>query len=182
MPILKQEVDFHPENLFETMGEYEHAWLFYIISRREKDFMRKLMPRNIAFYGPVIEKRYRSPNGRFRTSFIPLFSNYVFVFGSENDRFEAMSTNCVSKYTEVTDKEQLIHDLNQIRAVLHSGVPVLQEQKIGKGQEVHVINGPFKGFDGKVIRRENKTRLLVHVKFIDKGVSMEIDEAQLQAI
>jgi transcription antitermination factor NusG len=182
MPILKQEVDFYPEVLFETMDEYENAWLFYILSRREKDFMRKLISKDIAFYGPIIEKRYRSPGGRFRTSFIPLFSNYVFVFGSEEQRFEAMTTNCVSKYTQVTEKEQLIHDLTQIRTVLHSGVPVLQEQKMEKGQDVHVKNGPFKGFDGKVIRRESKTRLLVHVKFIDQGVSMEIDEAQLQAV
>ena len=182
MPILKKEVDTHPENLLDNVASYESAWLFSLLSRREKDFMRRLLKMDIAFYGPMLERRFRSPGGRFRTSFSPLFPNYVFVFGSNEDRYEAMKTNCVAKYSEVTEFEQLIKDLTQIQMILDSGVAITQEEKLQSGDPVFVKNGPFKGFEGEVIRRESQTRLLVFVHFIEQGVSMEIDQSQLQLL
>jgi transcription antitermination factor NusG len=182
MPILGKENDIHPEDLFDRSEEYESAWLFYILSRREKEFMRQLYALKIAFFGPTIEKKYRSPNGRFRTSYVPLFSNYVFVFGNEDQRYSTMTTNCVSRYTEIQDRPRLFKDLCQVHQVLSSGVAITQEQKLSTGDPVVVKNGPFKGFEGHVVRRENQTRLLVYVKFIEQGVSMEIDESQLQGI
>lgn len=180
MPILKKEPDLYPENLLDDLERFDSAWLFSLISRREKDFMRKLAKKEIAFYGPMFEKRYRSPNGRFRKSYAPLFPNYVFVFGNDDDRYEAMTTNCVSKYVPITDVGQLQQDLNQIKHVIDSGVAIMPEEKLEPGDPVYVKNGPFKGFEGKVIRRENQTRLLVFVHFIEQGVSMEIDQSQLQ--
>ena len=53
----------------------------YTMARREKKLMRQLIEEKIAFYAPVIERRYRSPNGRLRKSYEPLFANYVFVCG-----------------------------------------------------------------------------------------------------
>ncbi|MEC9093069.1 MAG: KOW motif-containing protein [Planctomycetota bacterium] len=182
MPILKKEVDIFPEHLLENTLGYDSVWLFSLMSRREKDFMRRLFKMGIAFYGPVFEKRFRSPNGRFRTSYSPLFPSYVFVFGNEQDRYEAMKTNCVSSYIEIANAEQLVKDLRQIQAVLSSGVAVTQEEKLASGDLVYVINGPFKGFEGKVIRRESQTRLLVFVHFIEQGVSMEIDQSQLKSL
>ena len=182
MPILKKEIDKHPDNLLQETGQYESVWLFSLLSRREKEFMRRLLKMNIAFYGPMMEKRYRSPNGRFRTSFSPLFPNYVFVFGSDENRFEAMKTNCVAKYTEVTEPENLVRDLRQVEEILKSGVAVTREEKLQSGDPVSVKNGPFRGFEGTVIRRESQTRLLVFVQFIEQGVSMEIDQSQLQPL
>jgi hypothetical protein len=57
--------------------------------------MRQLLDRRIAYYAPVISKRYRSGAGRVRTSYIPLFSNYVFVNGTEEDRYNAVSTGSI---------------------------------------------------------------------------------------
>ena len=182
MPILKKEADIFPEHLLEIASDYDTAWLFSLLSRREKDFMRRLFKINIAFYGPVFEKRFRSPGGRFRISYSPLFPNYVFVFGSEQDRYECMKTNCVSNYIEISNAEQLVKDLKQIQVVLNSGVAVTQEEKLASGDPVYVVNGPFKGFEGKVIRRESQTRLLVFVHFIEQGVSMEIDQSQLKLL
>ena len=182
MPILKKETDIFPEDLLEKIDAFESAWLFSLASRREKDFMRRLLKQNIAFYGPMLEKRYRSPNGRFRTSYSPLFPNYVFVFGDEEARYESLRTNCATKFTEITDVQQLAKDLSQIQTVLNSGVAIMPEEKLEPGDPVYVKNGPFKGFEGEVIRRENQTRLLVFVHFIEQGVSMEIDQSQLQLL
>ena len=112
--------------------------------------MRQLYALKIAFFGPTIEKKYRSPNGRFRTSYVPVFSNYVFVFGNEDQRYSTMTTNCVSRYTEIQDRPRLFKDLCQVHQVLSSGVAITQEQKLSTGDPVVVKNGPFKGFEGRV--------------------------------
>ncbi len=186
MPILKQENDIYPIDLLSTpehLAEKEQAgakwWCVYTVSRREKDLMRKLARKDISFYGPVVSKRYRSPNGRLRNSFIPLFANYVFVLANEAERTVMLQTNCVSKCSPVVDQELLVKQLRQIHDVIKAGVPLTVESKLTTGDRVSVKRGPFAGYEGIVIRREGKTRLLLSIQFLDKGVSMEVDEAVL---
>ncbi len=142
--------------------------------------MRQLSAKQIPHYGPMIPKRYRSPNGRLRTSFVPLFPNYVFMLGNENDRYQAMTTNCISRCSEVEDRDQLITDLRQIHNVVGAGVPLTPEARLEPGNRVRVKTGPFAGYEGTVIRREGKTRLLLSLHFLEQGVSMEMDEGLLE--
>ena len=183
MPILKKEEDQYPEDLLENtelLADKERVWwAIYTMSRREKDLMRKLYAWKIPFYGPVITKRFRSPNGRLRTSYVPLFPNYVFMFGSEAERYQAMTTNCISRYQPVDDREMLLEDLKKVHALVESGVPLTPEARLSPGQWARIRTGPFAGYEGTVIRREGKSRFLVQVNFIEKGVSMEIDEGLL---
>jgi transcription antitermination factor NusG len=183
MPILKREDDIYPENLFEDTiltDQDRQWWCIYTLSRREKDLMRKLAALQIPHYGPVIPKRYRSPNGRLRTSFVPLFPNYVFLFGSEEERYQAMTTNCISRCNPIKDHEQLVKDLSQIYEVIGTGVPLTPEARLEPGNRVRVKSGPFANYEGTVIRREGKTRLLLSIHFLEQGVSMEMDEGLLE--
>ncbi len=189
MPILKQEDDIYPPDLLsapECLEEREQAgaswWIVYTVSRREKDLMRKLAKKDISFYGPVVSKRYRSPNGRLRNSYIPLFANYVFVLADEAGRTEMLKTNCISKCSPVVDGELLVKQLRQIHDIVKAGVPLTVESKLATGDRVSVRRGPFTGYEGVVIRREGKTRLLLSIQFLDKGVSMEVDEAVLEVV
>jgi transcription antitermination factor NusG len=186
MPILGKESDIFPSDLLvndaHLASEDRQWWCIYTLSRREKDLMRKLAVFQIAHYSPVIPKRYRSPNGRLRTSYVPLFPNYVFMFGTEEDRYEAMTTNCISKCSPITDREQVVHDLKQIHYVIDSGVALTPESRLEPGNKVRVKTGPFANYEGIVIRREGKTRLLLSIQFIEQCVSMEMDEGLLDPL
>ncbi len=180
MPILKREGDIFPNDFLDgdaVLTDTDRQWFcIYTMSRREKDLMRKLASLKVAHYGPVIPKRYRSPNGRLRTSFIPLFPNYVFMFGNEEDRYQAMTTNCISRCNVVEDRERLVHDLRQIFHVVDAGVALTPEARLEAGNRVRVKTGPFARYEGTVVRREGKTRLLLSIQFLEQGVSMEMDE------
>ena len=154
----------------------------YTLSRREKQLMRSLHALQIPFYGPMIERRHRSPAGRIRLSYQPLFSNYVFVCGNSEDRLAALQTNCVSKCTEVIDAEELVRDLHQIALLCASGEPLSPEARLLPGNFVRVKNGPFAGVEGTIIRREGETRLLVFVNFMQQGASVLLDDCQLEMI
>src|SRR6516225_4106477 len=99
MPILAREPDLFPDNLFERTdwtSDKEHRWwALYTRSRCEKELMRRLRAFDVPHYGPLIEKRHRSPKGRITTSFVPLFTNYVFLYGDAAQRHLALTTNCV---------------------------------------------------------------------------------------
>ena len=186
MPILQNEDDIYPSNLltenFQAADKECSWWCVYTISRREKDLMRRLVALEIGHFGPTVPKRYRSPSGRLRTSYIPLFPNYVFMFGDEQARYHAMTTNCISKCNRVNDSEQLVRDLRQLRNVIDSGIALTPEAKLNRGDRVRVRTGPFAGYEGNVVRREGKTRLLLSIQFLEQGVSMEMDEGVLEPL
>ena len=186
MPILGKEDDIYPSNLLEDdavlIDDDQKWWCIYTLSRREKDLMRKLAAMKIPHYGPMIPKRYRSPNGRLRTSYVPLFPNYVFMWGSEDDRYQAMTTNCIASCSLIDDRDRLVADLRQIYSVVDAGIALTPESRLEAGNRVRVRTGPFSGYEGAVIRREGKTRLLLSIQFLEQGVSMELDEGLLEPL
>jgi transcription antitermination factor NusG len=187
MPILKRDDDIWPANLLAEDCEWLDRsdlvwWCVYTLSRREKNLMRKLAAWEVPYYAPLAPKRYRSTAGRLRTSFIPLFPNYVFMLANNEMRHLAMTSNCISRCNEITDREQLLADLRQIHEVIGAGVPLTPESKLQAGDRVRVRTGPFRNYEGTVIRRAGKTRLLLSVRYLEQGVSMEIDEGLLTTI
>ncbi|MCO8123436.1 KOW motif-containing protein [Stieleria sp. TO1_6] len=183
LPILAKEPDRFPQNLLESDFAHDSSWwLLYTKSRQEKQLMRQLFQLQVPHYGPQIEQRRRSPNGRVRTTYVPLFNNYVFLYGGEEARYQAICTGCVQLATEITDVEPLIADLSQISSLVQLGVPLSVEGRLVPGQKVRVKNGAFAGYEGVVLRRDQETRLLVSVRFMDQGVSVKLDDCQLEKI
>ena len=186
MPILSQESDCFPDDLFENEMLLSDAnlswWCVYTLSRREKDLARKLRVLKIAHFGPMIPKRYRSPSGRLRTSYIPLFPNYLFMLGNEENRRSALTTNCISKCNQVSDGDKLLANLRQLKSIIETGIPLTPEGRLEPGNRVRVKSGHFAGYEGTVLRREGKTRFLLTVQYLNQGVSIEMDEGLLEVV
>lgn len=191
MPILKYEPDIFPESLLAEGDGVVTApavcsdaqwWAVYTMSRQEKLLMRKLYAKQIPFYSPLVERRFRSPNGRARTTFDPLFHNYVFLFANEAQRYATLQTNCVSRCLEVPDASDLVRDLRRIQQLVASGAALTPETKLQVGDRVRVKSGPLKGVEGVVMRRENEVRLLVAVQYLQRGASVVLSDNSFEAI
>lgn len=186
MPTLASEPDIFPADLFERPGLGEESgtswWAMYCRPRQEKKLMRHLRPLEVAFYTPIVPKRSRLASGRIRTSYLPLFSNYVFVYGDPGARRKAVETGCVSRWLPVPDPAGLTGDLRRVRQLIHSGAPVTPESRLQPGMRVRVRSGPFAGFEGTILRREKETRLLVAVHFLQQGASVLLEDCQLERI
>ena len=187
MPILKREQDIWPLNLFESLEENsissdERWWAMYTLPRFEKKLMRQLLDLEISFYGPMIEKKYRSPQGRMRTAYTALFPNYVFVRGNEMSRYRTITTGSVSQCLEVPDPEAFQRDLIQLYRLIRTGEPMLPEDRVDVGELVRIKSGVFKGFEGTVVRRENEVRLLISVRYMGRGASVLLEDCQVEVI
>ena len=144
--------------------------------------MRLLHEAQIAYYAPIIERRFRSPAGRLRTSYEPLFGNYVFVCGDEEARYAAIATGCVSSHMPVESVDELVADLKQIHSLIASEAPLSPESRLEAGQRVRIRTGAFAGYEGVITRRDKDVRLQVYVRFMEKGVSVAIDDCQADPI
>lgn len=184
MPILPQEPDVYPEDLLSADSEAAMRpwWALYTLSRREKDLSRRLRKMEIAHYAPMVKRRTRSPAGRVRESFVPLFSSYVFINCDEEHRQKVLTTNCVSRCLEISDTVQLLHDLRQVQRLVQSEAPLTPEARITPGATVRVRTGPLMGLEGTVQERRGQRRLVVAVEFLQQGASVMIDDYQLENI
>ena len=186
MPILAREPDLFPGDLLEREcrhgGDSARWWVIYTLSRHEKDLMRRLWAMRIPFYGPLVRRRIHSPSGRARVSYVPLFPGYVFLFGAQEHRYIAMTTNCVSRCLDVTDQHQLTCDLARIRQLVDADAPLTPEARLAAGDPVRVKSGPMRGLEGTVVRRRGQERLLVTVTFLQQGASVLIEDYQLEPI
>ena len=148
--------------------------------------MRKLYALQKSFYGVVAPKRTRSPSGRIRTSYQPLFPGYVFLRGDGADRYDALTTNCVSRPIEVPDTQKLTYDLHQLYRVITSNTPLWSESKLESGDRVRIRQGPLQGLEGVIVRRIHKnregTRLLIAVNFLQQGASIVVEDIDVEAI
>lgn len=191
MPILPIQRDLFPENLLNDSGDHalgtapdEHGhWVaFYTLARREKDLMRKLEAAAIPFYGPLVQRRLRTAGGRTRTSFVPLFSGYVFSKVDDDQRRAALATNTISRWLSIPDERMLEHDLRSIHQLIASDRPLTPEARLEKGQPVRVVSGPMRGLEGVVISRRGEERLLVAVTFLNQGASIELEDVDVERL
>lgn len=156
-------------------------WVVHTKSRQEKSLARDLLGREIPFYLPLVCKTGLR-RGRKTSSYIPLFTGYLFIFGNELDRYVSMKTNRVAQFLPVTDEGEFIHELQDISRLIDSGTPLTVEARLQAGARVRIKSGALAGVEGTVIERRRKCRVMVAVNLIQRGVSVEIDDFLLEPL
>lgn len=182
MPILPAEPDVHPENLFDDFTvDGSSWWVAHAKPRQEKSLARHLIAANVPFYLPTIGRRGRI-RGRIVTSQIPLFTGYLFLYATGEQRVTALTSNRIARTLEVSDGDKLLADLRQVRTLIESGLPISPEGEIGPGVPVEVTSGPLSGLTGTVIRSAGGQRFVVRVDFIQQGASVTLDDFALRPL
>ena len=109
MPILAEEPCLFPDDLFQepTDGDQPDGpaservwWVIYTKSRQEKSLARDLRGYRIPFYLPLVPRDHLI-RGRRVHAHIPVFPGYVFLFGSPDERVDALTTNRISRILPV---------------------------------------------------------------------------------
>ena len=183
MPILAAETVLYPDHLFDDfVDDFSRCWwVVYTKARQEKALARQLLGHEIPFYLPLVAKD-NSIRGRRVRSHVPLFNGYVFLFGTEEERVQTLTTNRVSRILPVDDQECLVGDLKQVRHLIETDAPLTIERRLMPGRRVRVKTGAMMGLEGIVTSRRGDSRLLVAVNFLQQGVSVAIDDFMLEPL
>jgi transcriptional antiterminator RfaH len=182
MPILSAEPAIFPEGLLGSppLPTRNNArwYVLHTRPRQEKSLARELYNKECPFFLPLLPRRLRV-RGKILTSHVPLFSGYVFLLHSADERSQALATRRVVRTIAVADQEQLWHDLRQVTQLLASGSAVEHERQLAPGALVEIRDGPLSGLRGKVLRSSSGRRFVVQVNFIQQGASVLIDDVSL---
>src|SRR6266496_2635572 len=169
MPLLALEPFLYPNDLFDLPAldaeRPERWWVLHTRPRAEKALARQCLGRQLPFYLPLHQKKWRS-GGRLQESFLPLFPGYVFLRGDELVRYAALETNLVANVIPVADQAQLHEDLVQVNRLIDSGSPLTPEERLQPGAKVRVMHGTLAGLEGRVLRREKNCRIFIEVRFL----------------
>ena len=180
MPLLRKEIDFYPDGLFALPVD-EYPWgVAHVRSRQEKVLARHLFRNGIPFYLPLTEER-RKRAGRILVSHLPLFPGYVFHRAPEGRRDVLWKSEVIANLIPVEDREQLTHELEQLRLLQAAGAALKPYQAILPGEPVRIAEGAFAGYSGIVLRGRHD-RLVVRVSLIRQAVLVEFDRDVLQRL
>jgi len=184
MPILAAEPACYPENLLDQVTAEPGSrrwWAVYTKSRQEKSLARQLFGMTIPYYLPLVEKTSRIAGRKVR-SHLPVFGGYVFLYGTDEERVQALTTNRISQILPVLETEQMTTDLRQVRSLILSGAPLTVEARLQPGNRVRIKGGALMGLEGTIVSRRGETHLLIAVHYLQQGVSIQIDDYMVEPI
>jgi transcriptional antiterminator RfaH len=177
MALLPLEPFIFPDDLLTAEDPREDGscwWVLHTRPRAEKALARKIGARNLSYFLPLHKKQWRS-RGRLLSSYLPLFTSYVFLRGDGEARRYALETNLVANCLPVPDQRELLANLTSVHRLMTSGAALTPEDRLRPGMRVEIIDGPMAGLEGTVLRAGSRLRFYVEVKFLQCGVSVEVE-------
>ena len=178
MPLLKREPDLFPQDLFDLPVESHPWWVAHVKSRQEKALARHLQPLGIPYYLPQREQKIRRAGRKF-VSYLPLFPGYLFFRGTDDDRCAALRSNLVGRVIEVVDQPLLDAELGRLRTLQESGLPLVSHPYIEPGSAVSITDGPFRGYEGVVVRAKGRLRIVISISLLRTSFAVELDREAL---
>ena len=184
MPILPAEPEMYPDTLLdvERLGNEENRrwWCLHTKPRQEKMLAGALRARAVAHYLPKLAQETRTPGGRKIRSTVPLFPGYLFLYGDDHDRAEAIQGNHLANMLEIWDQAALERDLRRIHRMLSSGMAITPEPNFLVGEHVRILTGPLRGLIGTVTRRNGRDRFVAVVQFLGRGAAIDLQDWQVE--
>ena len=168
----------------ECRTEAQEALRWHVLhtkSRQEKAVARTLEARGIEYYVPIVTRiAYR--HGRRLRIEQPLFAGYVFLRGTLEDTYQAVSTKRIANVLAVDDQERFEREMAEIREAIDRGADLSPASYLDIGQRVRVTEGPFRGLEGLVDGRRSSNRLVLQVDALGRATSFEIDGDLLEPV
>jgi transcription antitermination factor NusG len=149
--------------------------------RAEKVVAEWLAARGVRVFLPLARKRRRY-GARVRDSWIPLFPGYLFYDFPAIDRLRVFDSRRVARVLVPDDEPQLRRDLESLAAVLATNPDLRPAALDVPGTQVEVVDGPFQGATGELVRHGGMTRLVLRIHFLGFGAEMEVDESWVRPL
>lgn len=167
----------------------ERFWGFaYLRPRTEKKVAEKLAGLNYPVYLPLVNKARLHHGTKIVTPF-PMIPGYIFLAASDFERTELKKHEKelvqIELLREKSEEETLIRELNALRQfeILAQTEEVLINPGIQHGDKVLVTQGPLKGLETEVIRREDqKDAIVINITILEKTIEYLVSADMLRKL
>ncbi len=149
--------------------------------RCEKKFAALLALEDFAHYLALVPsvRRYRDQTKRFTK---PLFPGYVFAEIPPARKDRVYQQDLLVRALWVEDQARLLRQLDDVRAVLASGLELSLHPLLRKGTHVRVAGGPLHGLEGVVDDPANPRGVVIAVDVLQQGLLVRLPMANLQIL
>ena len=149
--------------------------------RCEKKFATLLAAERFAHYLPLVPsvRRYRQQTKRFTK---PLFPGYVFAEIPPERKERVYQQDLLVRALWVEDQPRLLRQLDDVRAVLASGLELSLHPLLRKGTRVRVAGGPRHGLEGIVDDPANPKGVVIAVDVLQQGLLVRLPMENLQIL
>jgi transcription antitermination factor NusG len=108
----------------------------------------------------------------------------VFVHVSDRERVPVLQTRGVVNLVSVAGKPAIVseEDVECLRTCLSRPSDIEPHPYLRIGQRVRVKHGPFAGYEGVLVEKQNSVRLIITVDQIMKSVAINLHGADVDAI
>jgi transcription termination/antitermination protein NusG len=150
-------------------------------SRHEQVVREQLGQKHIEAFLPTVTKWSRWKDRKKKIAW-PLFPGYCFARFSVRDRLPVLRCTGVVNIVSFEGEPAPIpdHEIEGIRRLVESDLAYDPCPMIREGMMVEVMHGPLKGVAGRLLRKNDKARLVLSVDLIGQAVSVEVDAADVR--
>ncbi len=150
-------------------------------SRHEQVVCGQLQQKAIESFLPTISRWSRWKDRKKKIDW-PLFPGYCFARFPSSTRLDVLKCSGVVTIVSVDGAPAPIpdHEIDSIRQLVESDLAYDPCPLIHEGDQVEVTHGPLKGVVGRLIRKNDKARLLLSVDLIGQAVSVDVEAADVR--
>jgi transcription antitermination factor NusG len=168
-----------------TLGMIELPW--YVIRLRsnfERTASLSLQQKGYETYLPVFHYRSRNTAGRMKESERPVFPGYTFCRLDVRQRLPILqSPGVVSILGSPAGPIPIEnHEVEDLKRMLASDLPVGTLPLLSKGQYVVVSDGPLTGIKGFIVEVKARLRIVLSISLLNRSVYAEVDHNWVQPI
>ena len=160
-------------------AQFDRWVVLHTRSRQEKVVAGHLDAHGVNHFLPLVS-HVRHYGKRRANVELPLFPGYVFLYGSNDQAYEADRTKRLARIIQVPNQSQLTIELKNLHLALARQAPLDPYPYLRQGIWVEVRSGPFQGVQGVIDDRKNSHRLILKIDVLGQAASLEIDGALLE--
>lgn len=152
-------------------------------SRAEKKVAERLIENGFETYLPLVTT-LKMWSDRKKKVQSPLISSFVFIKTDKEQLIDALNVQGVAGVLRFLGKPAIIpeHEINNMKILLNEmdQVKLLANDRLKKGEEVEVVQGPFAGLLAEAIEVKGKYRVVVNIAALGAAFSVNIPMSFVQ--
>lgn len=168
-------------NIFHPVSSW---YIFYLYPRSEKVVYSELIRMKYEVFLPTIKSLRLWNNRQKKTIEQVLFPGYIFVKTQVNELPKILKSPKVVTILKNNGKPSIINqgEIDGIKKMLQLDLDISIETNYMINEKVKIINGPFTGYEGVLVKQNGKTRFGIQLKEINYILSIEISPNCLEKI